>query len=86
MKFLGGGMWALRRHGGTVAAVYGIKRRDSKKMRVLLAAAGIFVLDMTHLKTHLKRCGLLGGAMSKRERLSSAKKKDSVYPIGDGNK
>jgi hypothetical protein len=35
---------------------------------------------------HLKRYGFFGGAMSKRERLSRAKKKDSVYPIGDGNK
>ena len=28
--------------------IYGVKRRDFKKMRVLLAAAGIFVTDMTH--------------------------------------
>ena len=27
-----------------------------------------------------------GGAMSKRERLRRAKEKDSVYPIGDGEK
>jgi hypothetical protein len=59
---------------------YGVKRRDLKKMGVLLAAAGIFVPDMTPLK----RCGFFGGAMSKRERLRRAKKKDSVYPIGDG--
>jgi hypothetical protein len=26
----------------------------------------------------------VGGAMSKRERLRRAKKKDSIYPIGDG--
>jgi hypothetical protein len=61
---------------------YGFKRRDFKKMGVLLAAAGIFVPDMTHLK----RCGFFGGAMSKRERLRRAKTKYSVYPIGDGEK
>jgi hypothetical protein len=82
MKNLGDGLWALRRHDGTIVVIYGVKRRDSKKMRVLLVAAGIFVPDMTRLK----RCGLFGGAMSKRERLSRAKQKDSVYPIGDGNK
>jgi hypothetical protein len=58
----------------------GIKRRDFKKMRAMLAAAGIFVPHMTHLK----RCEFFGGAMSKRERLRRAKKKYSVYPIGDG--
>jgi hypothetical protein len=30
--------------------IYGVKRKDLKKMRVLLAAADIFVPDMTHLK------------------------------------
>ena len=79
-KISGYGVRAMRRHGGTVVMAYGVKRRDFKKMRVLLAAAGIFVPDMTHLK----RCGFFGGAMSKRERLRRAKKKDSVYPIGDG--
>jgi hypothetical protein len=40
MKILGGGVWALRRHGGIVVVViYGVKRRDFKKMRALLAAA-----------------------------------------------
>jgi hypothetical protein len=73
-KFSGDGVRAMRRHGGTMVMTYGVK------MRVLLAAAGIFVPDMTHLK----RCGFFGGAMSKRERLRRAKKKDSVYPIGDG--
>jgi hypothetical protein len=72
----------MRRHGGTIVMAYGFKRRDFKKMRALLAAAGIFVPDMTRLK----RCGLFGGAMSKRERLRRAKKKYSVYPIGDGEK
>jgi hypothetical protein len=71
MKFLGGGVWALRRHGGTIVVICGVKRRDFKKMRVLLAAAGIFVPDVNHLK----RCRFFGGAMSKRERLSRAKKK-----------
>ena len=32
---------------------YGVQRRDFKKIRLLLAAEGIFVPDMTHLK----RCG-----------------------------
>jgi hypothetical protein len=59
---------------------FGVKMRDFKKRRVLLAAVGIFVPDMTCLK----RCGFIGGAMYKRERLRRAKKKDSVYPIGDG--
>jgi hypothetical protein len=54
---------------------YDVKRRDFKKIRALLAAAGIFVPDMTHLK----RCEFFGGAMSKQERLRRAKKKDSVY-------
>ena len=40
-------------------------------MRVLLAAAGICVPDMTHLKG----CGFFGGVMSKRERLRRAKEK-----------
>jgi hypothetical protein len=50
---------------------HGLKRRDFKKMRALLAAAGICVPDMTRLK----RCGFFGGAMSKRERLRRAKEK-----------
>jgi hypothetical protein len=62
---------------------YGVKRRDFKKMSVLLAAVGILVLDMADM-TRLKRCGFFGGAMSKRERLRRAKKQDSVYPIGEG--
>jgi hypothetical protein len=66
-----------------MAMAYGLKRRDFKKMRALLAAAGICVPDMTHLK----RCGFFGGAMSKRERFRRAKGgKKSVYPIGDGEK
>jgi hypothetical protein len=76
MKILGDGVWALRRHGGTVVVICGVKRRDFKKMGVLLAAAGIFVPDMTHLK----RCGFFGGAMSKRERLSRAKNKEKKIP------
>jgi hypothetical protein len=32
MKSLGGGVWALRRHGGTAVVIYGVKRRDFKKM------------------------------------------------------
>jgi hypothetical protein len=43
----------MRRHGGTILLIYGVKRRDLKKIRVLLAAAGIFVPDMTRPK----RCG-----------------------------
>jgi hypothetical protein len=64
MKILGDGVWALRRHGGTIVVICGVKRRYFKKMRVLLAAAGIFVPDMNRLK----RCRFFGGAMSKRER------------------
>jgi hypothetical protein len=79
-KISGGGVWVMQRHGGTTVMAFGVKMRDFKKRRVLLAAAGIFVPDMTHLK----RCGFIGGAMYKRERLRRAKKKDSVYPIGDG--
>jgi hypothetical protein len=79
-KFSGGGVRAMRRHGGTTVMTYGVKRRDFKKMRVLLAAAGILVPDMTRLK----RCGFVRGAMSKRERLRRAKKKDSVCPVGGG--
>jgi hypothetical protein len=73
MKILGGGVGALRRHGGTIVVICGVKRRDFKKMGALLAAAGIFVPDMTRLK----RCGLLG--------VRCPSEKDSVYPIGDGN-
>jgi hypothetical protein len=39
----------MRRHRGTVVMACCVKRRDSKKMGVLLAAAGIFVPDMTRL-------------------------------------
>jgi hypothetical protein len=66
--------------------IYGVQRKDFKKIRILLAAEEVFVPDMTHLK----RCGSIGGAIYKRERLRratcTAKKKDSVYPIGDGEK
>jgi hypothetical protein len=88
MNILGDGVWAWTLaetswwHNSGDIWCDGVKRRDFKKMRALLAAAGIFVPDMTHLK----RCGFFGGVVSKRERLSRAKKKDSVYPIGDGNK
>jgi hypothetical protein len=81
-KFLGYGVRAMRRHGGTMVMAYGFKRRDFKKMRALLAAAGICVPGMTHLK----RCEFFGGAMSKQERLRRAKKKDSVYPISETEK
>ena len=53
MKDSGGGMGPMRRHGGTVVMVYGVKRDDFKKMRAVLAAEEIFVPDMAHLK----RCG-----------------------------
>jgi hypothetical protein len=53
IKKLGDGMRAIRRHGGTVLVIYGAQRKDFKKIRILLAAEGIFVPDMTHLK----RCG-----------------------------
>jgi hypothetical protein len=76
-KISGGGVRAMRRHGGTAVMAYGFKRRDFKKMRVLLAAAGIFVPDMTHLK----RCGFFWGVMSKRERLRRARKK--IFRISD---
>jgi hypothetical protein len=46
-------MRAIRRYGGTLLMIYGVQRRDFKKIRLLLAAEGIFVPDMTHLK----RCG-----------------------------
>jgi hypothetical protein len=55
MKNSGGGMGAIRRHGGTTLVVCGDQRRDFKKIRLLLAAEGIFVPDMTHLK----RCGFI---------------------------
>jgi hypothetical protein len=48
-------MRAIRRHGGTILVVYGVPRRDFKKIRLLLAAEGIFVPDMTRLK----RCGFI---------------------------
>jgi hypothetical protein len=53
IKNSGDGMRAIRRHGGTVLMIYGVQRKDYKKIRILLAAEGIFVPDMTHLK----RCG-----------------------------
>jgi hypothetical protein len=53
MKDSGDGMGVMRRNGGTVVMIYGVKRNDFKKMRILLAAEEIFVPDMTHLK----RCG-----------------------------
>jgi hypothetical protein len=52
-KNTGDGMRAIRRHGGTVLMIYGVQRKDFKKIRILLAAEGIFVPDMAHLK----RCG-----------------------------
>jgi hypothetical protein len=83
-KFSGGGVRAMRRHGGTVVIAYGFKRRDFISHHHGFKRKGgtsrIFVPDMTRLK----RCGFFGGAMSKRERLRRAKKKDSIYPIGDG--
>jgi hypothetical protein len=54
-KKSGDGMRAMRRHGGTILVVYGVQRRDFKKIRLLLAAEGFFVPDMTHLK----RCGFI---------------------------
>ena len=53
MKNTGDGMRAIRRHGGTVLMIYGVQRKDFKKIRILLAAEGIFVPDMIHPK----RCG-----------------------------
>jgi hypothetical protein len=50
MKNTGDGMRAIRRHGGTVLVIYGVQRKDFKKIRILLAAEEIFVPDMTHLK------------------------------------
>jgi hypothetical protein len=51
MKNTGDGMRAIRRHGGTVLLIYGVQRKGFKKIRILLAAEGIFVVpDMTHLK------------------------------------
>jgi hypothetical protein len=52
MKNTGDGMRAIRRHGGTVLMIYGVQRKDFKKIRILLAAEGIFVPDMTHLKRY----------------------------------
>jgi hypothetical protein len=54
IKNTGDGMRAIRRHRGTVLMIYGVERKDFKKIRILLAAEGIFIIpDMTHLK----RCG-----------------------------
>jgi hypothetical protein len=50
IKNSGDGMRAIRRHGGTILVVCGAQRRDFKKIRLLLAAEGIFVPDMTRLK------------------------------------
>ena len=55
MKNSDDGMRAIRRHGATILVVYGVQRRDFKKIRLLLAAEGIFVPDMTHHK----RCGFI---------------------------
>jgi hypothetical protein len=52
MKNSGDGMRAIRRHGGTVLLIYGVQREDLKKIRILLAAQGIFVPDMTHLRRY----------------------------------
>jgi hypothetical protein len=46
-------MRAIRRHEETVLVIYGVQWKDFKKIRILLAAKGVFVPDMTHLK----RCG-----------------------------
>jgi hypothetical protein len=54
IKNTGDGMRAIRRHGGTVLMVYGVQRKYFKKIRILLAAEGIFVPDMTRPK----RCGI----------------------------
>jgi hypothetical protein len=50
IKNSGDGMRAIRRHGGTILVVYGVQRRDFKKIKLLLAAEGIFVPDMTRPK------------------------------------
>jgi hypothetical protein len=50
IKNSGDGMRAIKRHGGTILVVYGVQRRDFKKIKLLLAAEGIFVPDMTRLK------------------------------------
>ena len=31
MKTLGDGVWALRRHGGTIAVIYGVKRTGTPR-------------------------------------------------------
>jgi hypothetical protein len=64
-KFSGDGVRAMRRHGGTMVMTYGVK------MRVLLAAAGIFVPDMTHLK----RCGFFGGGDVQARKIAQSKEK-----------
>jgi hypothetical protein len=46
MKNTGDGMRAIRRHGGAVLMIYGVQRKDFKKIRILLAAEEIFVPDM----------------------------------------
>jgi hypothetical protein len=63
MKNLGDGMRAIRRHGGTALVIYGVQRKDFKKIRILLAAEGIFVPDMTRLK----RCGFFTTAQYHEE-------------------
>ena len=45
-------------------------------------SAGVCVPDMTHLK----RCGFLGVRCPSEKDCAEQRKKDSVYPIGDGEK
>ena len=78
MKNTGDCMRAIRRHGGAVLMIYGVQRKDFKKIRILLAAEEVFVPDMTHLK----RCGSIGGAMYKREkfRISDRRRRKMQKP------
>ena len=74
----GDGTRAMRRQGGTVGLVHGVKRDAANitTVRENSKAAGGW-LSRGLLK-------VLGGAMSKREKLRRAKKKRFRTPIGDG--
>ena len=58
--------------------IYGVNRGDSKKMGALLAAAGIFVPDMTRLK----RCRFFGGACDVQAR-KIEQSKEKRFRISD---
>jgi hypothetical protein len=78
MKNSGGGMRAMGRQGGTAGLVYGVKRHRCCKY---YNGTGEFQgCWWVAIKGAIEGSG---SAMSKRERLRRAKKKNSVYPIGE---